>query len=103
MKSWNIIQKDLKLLFRDRRALVTLVVLPMIFITIIGLTTGQLMGWNAKTQLVRIALADTTDYEKFEAERKQAIENERPVDALRIAQFKNATAVLFNKVQQIDG
>ncbi len=103
MKSWNIIQKDLKLLFRDRRALVTLVVLPMIFITIIGLTTGQLMGWNAKNQLVRIALADTTDYEKFEAERKQAIENERPVDALRIAQFKNATAVLFNKVQQIDG
>lgn len=62
MKSWEITKKDLRLLFRDRRALIVLVVLPLIFITIIGLTTGKLMGWSSSNTVLRIVLVDKTDY-----------------------------------------
>jgi hypothetical protein len=42
MQAWEITKKDLRLLARDRRALIVLL-LPLIFITIIR-TTPKLMG-----------------------------------------------------------
>ena len=66
MKSWVIASKDLRLLFRDRRALTVLVLLPLIFITIIGLTTGKLLGWQKSNQILVIAAVDEVDYKKIE-------------------------------------
>jgi ABC-2 type transport system permease protein len=63
MRAWQITRKDLKLLLRDRRALAVLVVLPLIFITIIGLTTGRLMGWAEENKLLQIGVIDDIDYD----------------------------------------
>src|SRR3972149_6077712 len=65
MQAWEITKKDLRLLARDRRALIVLVILPLIFITIIGLTTGRMMGWNNSNTLLKIALADNVVYEEI--------------------------------------
>lgn len=46
----EITRKDLKLLVRDRRALVLLILLPMMFIAILGMSTGQLFSGGDKQQ-----------------------------------------------------
>lgn len=38
--TWDITWKDLRLLARDRRALIMLLVLPLMFIAILGMSTG---------------------------------------------------------------
>lgn len=58
MGAWNIIAKDMRLLSRDRRALSTLLALPIIFIAIIGMTTGQLLGWQSENQVLKIGIVD---------------------------------------------
>jgi len=58
MSATAIIAKDLLLLRRDRRALATLVVMPLIFITILGLSTGRLMGWRAANATLRIVFVN---------------------------------------------
>lgn len=63
MTVWNIAQKDLSLLLRDRRTMVMLLALPLLFIMIIGMTTGQLLGWKSSNQVLKIAIIDHTDYE----------------------------------------
>ncbi len=68
MNAWEITRKDLKLLARDRRALTLLVVFPLVFITIIGLTTGQLLGWNQSNKILKIAFVDEADYRNFPEE-----------------------------------
>ncbi|MHC4876607.1 MAG: ABC transporter permease [Planctomycetota bacterium] len=57
----EITRKDLRLLLRDRRALVVLVILPIAFIAILGLSTGRLLGWRASNQTLRIAVLDLAD------------------------------------------
>jgi len=48
----SIITKDLRVLTRDHRALAVLLVMPMVFIAILGFSTGQLIGWqNENTSL----------------------------------------------------
>src|SRR4051794_4724307 len=56
MGAWQVTKKDLWLLVRDRRTLAILVVLPLVFITIIGLSTGKLLGWQAENQKLKIVL-----------------------------------------------
>ena len=63
MGFWEITKKDLKLLVRDRRTTALLIVLPLVFITIIGLTTGKLLGWRRSNQLLRIGYLDQVDYD----------------------------------------
>src|SRR5688500_10446593 len=62
MGFWEITKKDLRLLVRDRRTTALLVILPLVFITIIGLTTGKLLGWKRSNQMLRIAFVDEVDY-----------------------------------------
>jgi len=57
----EITRKDLRLLARDRRALVVLVGLPMAFIAILGLSTGRLLGWRSDNQLLKLAVVDQND------------------------------------------
>src|SRR5687768_14084010 len=52
----QITLKDLKLLARDRRAAVVLLALPLIFITIIGLSTGQILSAREGGERVRVAV-----------------------------------------------
>lgn len=54
----QITLKDLRLLFRDRRALVVLLGLPLIFITIIGMSTGQIMNAREGGEQVAIAVVN---------------------------------------------
>ncbi|HUE18007.1 MAG TPA: ABC transporter permease [Planctomycetaceae bacterium] len=65
MKSWEITKKDIRLLTRDVRALFVLLVLPMIFITIIGLTMGKLFGWRNTNQLLHIGVVNTIAYDQI--------------------------------------
>ncbi len=62
MSALVITAKDLLLLVRDRRTAAMLLVLPLSFIAIIGLTTGKLPGVGAASPAVRVAVADAIDY-----------------------------------------
>ncbi|HEY3246378.1 MAG TPA: ABC transporter permease [Phycisphaerae bacterium] len=58
MDAWPITRKDLLILSRDRRALVTLLTMPLVIVAILGLSTGQLLGHRDRSAVLRIALAD---------------------------------------------
>ncbi|MEX2286063.1 MAG: ABC transporter permease [Planctomycetaceae bacterium] len=102
MRGWQIVKKDLRLMLRDRRALATLVVLPLIFITIIGLTTGQLLGWSDRNKLLKIAFVDETDPNELA---EQVAEMQLPPIQTRLirARNMNALAKLHNRLQKRDG
>lgn len=61
MTLYWIIQKDLMLLTRDRRALAVLVLMPMVFIAILGVSTGQLLNWQNENATIRVALTSASD------------------------------------------
>lgn len=58
MGALEITWKDLKLLARDRRAAAVLLALPLIFITIIGMSTGQLMQAREGGSDVHVAVVN---------------------------------------------
>lgn len=74
MTFWEIARKDLILLRRDARALFVLVAFPLLFITIVGMTTGQLLGWKSENNVLKIGLVDGVDYAAItdDGERQQA-------------------------------
>ena len=61
MNAVQITRKDLTLLVRDRRTLFVLVALPLAFISILGLSTGQLFSQATKNRTVRVAVVDADD------------------------------------------
>src|SRR5579859_3754160 len=65
MKAWEITKKDLRILLRDARALFVLLVLPLVFITIIGLTMGKLLGWKNTNQVLKVGIVDAVAYEQI--------------------------------------
>jgi ABC-2 type transport system permease protein len=81
MPFWEIAKKDLILLARDARGLFTLVAFPLIFITIIGLTTGKLLGWKNENQVLKIAVVDRVDYSAIldPVERRKAVNIQRKI------------------------
>ena len=52
---FHLTWKDLRLQVRDPRSLAVLLILPLIFISIIGLSTGKLLGWRASNQVIQVA------------------------------------------------
>jgi ABC-2 type transport system permease protein len=58
MGAWEITIKDLRLILKDRGALYTLLALPVVFIAILGVSTGQLITTRAETKLVKVGLVD---------------------------------------------
>lgn len=58
MSAWDITLKDLKLLTHDKRALVLLLVLPLMFISIVGMSTGQLLTKDANAERFKIVYVD---------------------------------------------
>ncbi len=58
MTVWKITKKDLRLLIRDRLTLVVLVALPMAFITILGMSAGQLFNEKEKSRKMRLGVVN---------------------------------------------
>jgi len=82
MAVWNITAKDLSLLMRDRRTIAVLLLLPLVFILIIGMTTGKFLGWRSSNQMLKIAVLDRIDYDAIgSAEFVAAAKNEDETDA----------------------
>lgn len=55
---WHLTWKDLRLCRCDRRSLAVLLIQPLIFITIVGFSTGTLLGWRASNQVIQVAWVD---------------------------------------------
>lgn len=58
MGIWQITLKDLRLILKDRGALYTLLALPIVFIAILGLSTGQLITTHDQAKLIKIGVVD---------------------------------------------
>lgn len=58
MRALQITRKDLRLLSRDKRAAAVLLALPLIFITIIGLSTGQILNTREGGEHVTVAVVN---------------------------------------------
>jgi ABC-2 type transport system permease protein len=58
MTFWKITKKDLRLLTRDRRTLFGLVALPLFFITILGISAGQLFTAKEKAKRMRVGVVN---------------------------------------------
>ena len=58
MSTRHIVAKDLRLLTRDRRALTTLLLMPLIFIAILGFSTGKIFGQPDRDALLYIGIVD---------------------------------------------
>ena len=63
MSAWHITLKDLLLLSRDKRALVLLLVLPLMFISIVGMSTGQLLTRDENSERFKIVVVDLNNSE----------------------------------------
>jgi ABC-2 type transport system permease protein len=61
MSSWEITVKDLLVLTRDKQALVLLLVLPLILISIIGMSTGQFLTGGEDLEKIKIVVVDPVD------------------------------------------
>src|SRR5262245_31472736 len=57
MAIWTLAKKELRLLVRDRRALIILLAMPFIFILILGLSLGEGFGQKPDDRL-RVSLVD---------------------------------------------
>ena len=58
MGAWEITLKDLRLLARDKRAAVILLLLPLIFIYVIGKSTGQIMDAREGGEKVTVGVVN---------------------------------------------
>lgn len=58
MGALEITIKDLRLILKDRGALFTLLALPVVFIAILGVSTGQLITTRSESKLVKIGVVD---------------------------------------------
>lgn len=63
MSAWHITAKDLLLLSRDKRALVLLLILPLMFISIVGMSTGQLLTRDESSERFKIVVVDENQSE----------------------------------------
>ncbi len=63
MTAWYITRKDLLLLVKDKRAVVLLLVLPLLFISIVGMSTGQFLTRDENNQRFKIAVVDQDESE----------------------------------------
>jgi ABC-2 type transport system permease protein len=64
--AWRIARKDLRLIVRDRRALLTLLAMPTVFIAILGLSTGRMLGWRNENESLKLVIVnlDASDLSK---------------------------------------
>lgn len=96
MTFWNITKKDLRLLARDRRTLFGLVALPLFFITILGISAGQLFTAKEKAKRVRVGVVN----EDASSLSEQLIGEVVKIDALEVKELADRSQA---KEQLADG
>lgn len=87
MGVFHITRKDLLLLSRDRRTLAVLLVMPLIFIAILGLSTGQIFGEGKDA--IRVVIVDE-DQGKLAAELVTAVEQSQELEVVRASSQSEA-------------
>jgi len=63
MSTWYITLKDLLLLTYDKQALVLLLVLPLVLISIIGMSTGQFLTTDTDLERLKLVIVDQSNDE----------------------------------------
>ncbi|HVV99379.1 MAG TPA: ABC transporter permease [Planctomycetaceae bacterium] len=58
MGAWEITKKDLRLIIKDKGALYTLLALPVVFIAILGVSTGELITTHESSKLLKVGVLD---------------------------------------------
>ena len=66
MGIWALTIKDIRIILQDRGALYTLLALPVVFIAILGVSTGQLLSTRDELKLIKIGLVDEDQTELSE-------------------------------------
>ncbi len=92
---WYLTSKDLRLQIRDRRALAILLMLPLIFISIVGLSTGKLLGWRADNQVVKVAWVDK-DGGELAARLRDKLNDRAEIDVVSYSDRKTAEQDVFS-------
>ena len=85
MGAWQIMIKDLRLIMKDRGALYTLLALPVVFIAILGASTGQLIQTHESAKLLKVAVVD----ECHSALSKEVFENLSKIGGLKVGLAPN--------------
>jgi len=83
MHAWQITKKDVRLLLRDRRTMFVLVALPLLFITILGFSAGQLFSEKEKAKKMRLGVVNDDTSEQSET----LISEVAKIQALEITPF----------------
>lgn len=86
--AWDITAKDLKLLVSDKRALVLLLLLPLLFIAILGMSTGQFLTTKDQPTSYRVAVIDQESSELSQ----RVIGNLKKHNDLEVAVFASPAA-----------
>lgn len=63
MYVWQITLKDLRLIMKDKGALFTLLALPVVFIAILGASTGRMLKAHEELKLVKVSIVDENQTE----------------------------------------
>ncbi len=61
MKIWHMIAKDLKVIFSDKKALVIMLMMPIILITILSFALGSSFSYDANNSKVKLAIVKKYD------------------------------------------
>src|SRR6516164_3594618 len=85
MELWKISRKDMRILIRDRRTLFSLVALPLLFITILGLSAGQLFSESDEAKKIRVGVVNQ-DVSELSA---KLITEVLKVDALNVTELED--------------
>ena len=83
MDLWKISKKDMRILIRDRRTLFSLIALPLLFITILGLSAGQLFSESDEAKKIRVGVVNE-DVSELSA---KLITEVLKVDALNVTEL----------------
>ena len=57
-RTWLLARKDLLLQVRDRKAMLIMLAMPLVFIAIIGFSVGEINGWQGESQGLKFAVVD---------------------------------------------
>ena len=93
MTAWYITRKDLLLLVKDKRAVVLLLVLPLLFISIVGMSTGQFLTRDENNQRFKIAVVDQ-DGSELSRRLLEVLEQHRELQMVRLSSLDEARQAL---------
>ena len=85
MGVWEITLKDLRLILKDRGALYTLLALPVVFIAILGVSTGELFSKHDEGKLLKIGMVDESGGELSQ----QLFENLAAIGGIKVGKIDN--------------